>query len=127
MGSPADCRYTDSHEWHRSDDEIVTLGVTQFAVDELTDVTYVELKPVGTTIEAGGSVGEIESVKATSEVYSAVGGEIIEINERLDEDPSILNSDPYNEGWLVKVRVTDASPLDGLMDADTYDQKHAVG
>jgi len=122
--TPADRKYTESHEWHKLEGETVTLGVTQFAVDELTDITYVETKPVGEKIEPGGVVAEIESVKATADVYSAVGGEIVEVNDRLQEDPSILNSDPYEQGWLVKIKLADPSPLDSLMDAETYDQKH---
>jgi len=121
---PADRKYTESHEWHKADGDIVTLGVTQFAVDELTDITYIEMKPVGATIEAGDTVGEIESVKAPADVYSAVGGEIIEVNPKLDSDPSVLTSDPFGEGWLVRIRVPDTAPLDALMDAKTYAANH---
>jgi glycine cleavage system H protein len=124
MTPPDDRRYSDSHEWHKLDGDVLTLGVTQFAVDELTDITYVEMKPAGATIESGGSVGEIESVKATADVYSAVGGELIEVNPKLESDPSVLNSDPFGEGWLVKIRIADAGPLDSLMDAATYTSKH---
>lgn len=124
MTPPDDRRYSDSHEWHKLDGDVVTLGVTQFAIDELTDITYVEMKPAGSTIESGGSVGEIESVKATADVYSAVGGELIEVNPKLESDPSVLNSDPFGEGWLVKIRIPDAGPLDSLMDAATYTSKH---
>jgi len=127
MATPKDRKYSESHEWHKLDGDILTLGVTKFAVDELTDVTYVEMKPAGTTIDAGGEVGEIESVKATSEVYCAVPGEITEVNEKLASDPSILNRDPYEEGWLVRLRISDPSKMEELMDADTYDQKHPVG
>jgi len=124
MTPPDDRRYSESHEWHKLDGDTVTLGVTQFAVDELTDITYVEMKPVGTIIEPGGAVGEIESVKATADVYSAVGGEIVEINPRFDDDPAVLNSDPFGEGWLVKIRAADTAPLDALMDAKTYLANH---
>ena len=126
MASPADRKYSDSHEWHKQSGEMVTIGVTKFAVDELTDVTYVELKPVGTQVKAGGEIGEIESVKATSEVYSAVGGEIVEINQKVVDDPAILNKDSFEAGWLVKMKVKDASGLAKLMDGKTYDQKHAA-
>lgn len=124
MNPPSDRKYSDSHEWHKLEGDTLTLGVTKFAVDELTDITYVELKPSGSTIEPGGSVGEIESVKATADVYCAVGGEIIEVNPKLESDPSVLNSDPFGEGWLVKLRVSDAGPMDSLMDAATYSSKH---
>ncbi len=124
MPSPSDRRYTDSHEWHKLTGETLTLGLTKHAVEELTDITYVEMKPAGTEIEPGSEVGEVESVKATSEVYCAVGGEIIEINDKLMDDPSLLNNDPYEEGWLVRLRVTDASTLDELMSGEAYDERY---
>jgi len=124
MAAPADRKYSDSHEWHKLEGDVLTLGVSKFAVDELTDVTYVEMKPVGTKVKAGESVGEIESVKATSEVYCAAPGEIIEVNKAVADDPSVLNRDPYTAGWLVRVRVADRKPVDGLMDSATYDKKH---
>ncbi|MHC4976656.1 MAG: glycine cleavage system protein GcvH [Planctomycetota bacterium] len=125
MASPTDRRYSESHEWHKLDGDILTLGLSKFAIDELTDITYVELKPVGTSIDAGGEIGEVESVKATSDVYSSIAGEIIEVNESLDDDPSVLNSDPYEAGWLVRIKVSDTGGLDALMDSSTYDQKHS--
>ncbi len=124
MSSPNDCRYSESHEWFRHDGDTVTMGITAHAAAELTDVTYVELRPSGTTIAAGDAVGEVESVKTTSDIYSVVGGEITEVNEQAIEDPSLLNSDPQGGGWLVKVRADDVSPLDGLMDSATYDEKY---
>lgn len=124
MPSPANRRYSDSHEWHKLDGEVVTLGISKFAVDELTDVTYVEIKPAGTKIKPGDAVGEVESVKATSEIYSAVGGEIIEVNRALADDPAILNRDPYEAGWLCRIRVGDASALEALMGQGEYDEKH---
>ena len=102
------------------------IGITSFAANELTDITFVEMKPAGTTISAGDSVGEVESVKTTSDIYSAVGGEIIEVNEAVADDPSLVNSDAFGKGWLVKLRATDTSPLDGLMDQPTYDDKYPV-
>lgn len=125
MPSPVDRVYSDSHEWHRLDGDIVTLGVTQFAVNELTDITYVEMKPVGTTVQPKGAVGEIESVKATSDIYSAVGGTIVEINKALAEDPSLVNSDPYGRGWLVKIKVSDPSPLKNLLTQEAYDKQYS--
>lgn len=119
--TPSDRLYADSHEWHKSDGDIVTLGLSSFAVEQLTDVTYVQMKPVGAVLGAGEVVGEVESVKTTSDVYSAVGGEIIEVNAAAVEDPSLLNSDPYGKGWLVKIRATDTSGLAKCMDAAKYD------
>ena len=126
MPSPADRRYSDSHEWHKLDGEVLTLGLTKFAVDELTDVTYVEMKRVGETVGAGDSVGEVESVKATSDVYSGIPGEIVEVNAALESDPAALNSDPYDAGWLVKLKVSDPSAFDTLMSSDEYDKKHGA-
>lgn len=124
MSSPSDRRYAESHEWHKLDGDIVTLGISKFAVDELTDVTYVEVRPAGTTLKPGDTIGEVESVKATSEIYSAVGGEIVEINKALSDDPSILNRDPYEAGWLCRIKVTDKAPLDALMEQPIYDEKN---
>jgi len=127
MASPSDRRYSESHEWFRVDGDVVTIGITQYAADELTDITYVELKPPGTSLSAGETIGEVESVKTTSDVYSAVGGEIVEVNSAATEDPSLLNSDPFDKGWLVRIRTDDTSPLDDLMDQTTYDEKNPVG
>jgi len=126
MPSRSECRYTESHEWFAVDGDVVTVGITQYAANELTDITYVEMKPTGTAVNTGDSLGEVESVKTTSDVYSAVAGEIIEVNQTVSDDPSLVNSDPYDAGWLVKLRVADASPLDALMDRATYDQKYPV-
>lgn len=126
MASPNDRRYSESHEWFEVQGDMVTMGITKYAADELTDITYVELKPTGTTVKAGGPIGEVESVKTTSDVYSAVAGTIVEVNKAVTQDPSILNSDPFSKGWLVKIRTTDASALKNLMDQATYDRKHPV-
>jgi len=126
MATPTDRKYAESHEWHLVEGDVVTIGISQFAADELTDVTYVEMKSVGTTVEAGDSIGEVESVKATSEVYSAVGGEIVEVNEALSDDPSLVNSDPFKGGWLCKIRTADTGPLETLMSGEAYDQKYST-
>lgn len=122
--APADRVYSDSHEWHKLEGDVLTLGLTQFAVDQLTDVTYAELKPAGTKLAAGGAIGEVESVKTTSDVYSAAAGEIIEVNKAVIEDPSLLNSDPYGKGWLVKIRVSDKSGLAKCIDAAAYSKQY---
>jgi glycine cleavage system H protein len=122
MPSPSDRKYTDSHEWVKSEGATLTLGVTQHAVDQLTDITYVEMKPAGTKVQAGGVIGEIESVKATSDIYSPVAGEIVEVNKALSDDPSAVNADPYGTGWLVKIKAADAGPLAKLKDGAAYDK-----
>ncbi|MBC8523501.1 glycine cleavage system protein GcvH [PVC group bacterium] len=125
MSSPTDCQFSQSHEWYRTEGDIVTVGITQFAVNELTDITYVEMQEPGTTIEVGESLGEVESVKTTSDVNSLFAGEIIESNPAVVDDPSLLNSDPYGSGWLVKLRIED-SATEGLMNQSTYDSKYSV-
>lgn len=124
MPSPANCRLTDTHEWFRVEGKTVTLGITQFAVNELTDITYVEMKPAGTVLKAGDACGEVESVKATSDIYTAVGGKIIEVNKALSDDPSLVNTDPYGKGWLLKLEVSDPAPLNNLLDSASYDKKY---
>ncbi len=126
MPIPKGCRFTETHEWADLDGNVVTVGITQYAADELTDVTYVELKPVHTKLRAGESVGEVESVKTTSDVYAPVSGEIIAVNDAAASTPAILNSDPFGDGWLVKIRTSDPSPLKALMDRATYDQRFPV-
>ena len=106
MTSPNTCRFSDSHEWFLAKGQEVTMGITQFAANELTDVTYVQLKPVGTAVKAGDTIAAV--------------------NEDAVKDPSLLNSDPFGRGWLVKLNVSDTAPLSKLMDAATYDSKHAV-
>ena len=124
--SPSPSRFTDTHEWFRAEGDVVTMGITQYAANELTDITYVEMKPAGTEVRAGSPVGEVESVKTTSDVYSAVGGTIVEVNKAVQDDPALLNSDPHGKGWLVKIRTADPSPLGKLMDQASYDHKHPV-
>jgi glycine cleavage system H protein len=124
MPAPADRRYSESHEWHKLEDDTLTLGLTQFAVDALTDVTYVQMKPRGTKFKAGDIVGEVESVKTTSDIYCAVPGEVVEVNGKLADNPGLLNSDPYGQGWLVKVKVADSSAFQKLMDSKAYEAAH---
>ena len=127
MASPTNCKFTESHEWFRVEGETVVVGITQFAANELTDVTYVQMKPSGTAIESGASLGEVESVKTTSDIYSVLAGSIVEVNTEVVKDPSLVNSDPFGKGWLVKLRAADVGKLVSLMDASTYDAKHPVG
>ncbi len=122
MAVAKDCRYTQTHEWFRVSGKTVTIGITKFAADELTDITYVSLPAVGKKIEAGKSFGEVESVKATSDLYSAVAGTVIETNAKLADHPELVNTDAQGEGWMVKLEVADTSPLDKLMDAAAYEK-----
>jgi len=124
MAAPADRKYASTHEWHKTEGDVVVIGITQHAVDELTDITFVELPAAGKKISAGASFGEIESVKATSELYSGIAGEIVASNAALKDDPSLVNQDPYGKGWLVKVKPANPAELDALMSADQYNAKH---
>ena len=120
MSTPSDLKYTKSHEWIRIEGDAVTVGITWFAQDSMGDVVHVELPEVGDSVEAGASVVEIESVKAVSDVYSPVGGTIVEVNETLEDSPETVNSEPYGEGWLFKVRVGPTISLHELMGAGEY-------
>lgn len=117
---PEDLKYAESDEWIRMDGDTATIGISDYAQDALNDLVYVEFKSVGDSLELGDSFGEVESVKAASEMYVPVAGEIIEVNENLEGDPEIINSDPYGEGWMIKIKVTDDSNLANLMDAAAY-------
>ncbi len=120
MSYPADLKYTASHEWVRQDGEHVVVGVSWFAQDSMGDVVHVELPEVGDTLDAGESACEIESVKAVSDVYSPVSGEVVEVNEALEDAPETVNSEPYGGGWLFKVRVDGSGEATDLMDAEGY-------
>ncbi len=122
MSVPNDRKYSDSHEWYLVDGNIVTMGITQFAAEELTDITYVELPAVGSECSAGAAVGEIESVKATSDLICAISGKILAVNDELAEHPELVNDDAHNRGWMVKIEAADLSPLDELMDAGAYNE-----
>ena len=126
MSTPSDCCFSESHEWFKIEGDIVTIGITQFAANELTDITYVEMQPVGTSLAENESAGEVESVKTTSDIMTAFAGEITEINEAVAEDPSLLNSDPFGDGWLAKIKVASPATCDTLMDQATYDGKYPL-
>jgi glycine cleavage system H protein len=123
MSVPTDRTYLESHEWHKVEGNTVTLGITQHAADELTDVTYVALPKVGDTIDANGRFGEIESVKTTSELYSGVAGTVSAINEQLSTNPGLVNSDPFNAGWMIKLKATDLAQASKLLSAADYEKK----
>ena len=120
---PSDRKYSETHEWYLLEGDVVTMGITQYAADELTDITYVELAEVGTQVAAGESCGELESVKATSDLTCTVGGEVVERNDDLGDHPERINEDAFNAGWMLKIRVPDPSALERLMDAAAY-EKH---
>lgn len=120
MNIPADLKYAKTDEWIRVDGETATIGVTDFAQSELSDVVYVELPAVGDSFTAGQSFGSVESVKAASEIYLPVAGTITAVNTELTTRPELINQDPYGEGWIVKINITDASHLANLLDAAAY-------
>lgn len=122
MNIPSELKYSKEHEWVRVTDEVATIGITDFAQEELGDIVNVELPDEGDTFAKDEAFGAIESVKASSEVFCPVGGKVVEINEPLFDTPELLNEDPYDEGWMVKVQLGDPSDLDGLMDAAAYQQ-----
>jgi glycine cleavage system H protein len=120
---PADLLYTEDHEYVKGDGDVVTIGITEYAQGELGDVVYVELPKVGQKFGAHDVFGTIEAVKAVSELFAPVAGEVVEVNGRLDGEPALVNSDPYGEGWMIRVRLSDANARGSLMKADAY-KKH---
>src|SRR5207237_8129685 len=122
---PKTLRYAKSHEWAGTEGNLVVVGITKFAVDQLTDVVYVELPDPGDNVFAGESFGEIESVKAVSDLYSPVNGEIIAINEKLINDPTIISGDPYGKGWMIKIKIEPGQTIDGLMTLEQYEKQIA--
>ena len=119
---PTDRRYSKEHEWITNDGETVRLGITDFAQQELGDIVFVELPEVGRQVQAGDVIGTIESVKAVSEIFSPISGEIIAVNAVLSDGPEQVNSDPHGEGWYCSIKPADSSELDALMDAAAYDK-----
>jgi len=120
--TPEDSRYAKSHEYAHLEGEVVTIGITDYAQKELGDVVFVELPQVGSQLDQNEELGSIESVKAVSELFAPVTGEVTEVNERLRDNPELVNSDPYGDGWMIKVRISDVSELDELMTAEEYDE-----
>jgi glycine cleavage system H protein len=112
--------YTPEHEWIRMDGDTATVGITDFAQGQLGDIVFVELPDAGRQVSKGGEAAVVESVKAASDVYAPVTGEVTEANQALSDDPSLVNTDPEGEGWFFRLRLSDTSELDGLMDADAY-------
>src|SRR6516162_4180174 len=120
---PKNLRYAKTHEWASLEGDVCTVGITKYAVEQLTDVVYIELPDVQDNVFAGDSFGEIESVKAVSDLYSPVNGEVVSINEKLTNDPSPVAQDPYGKGWMLKVKVAPGTTLDHLMTLEQYEKQ----
>ncbi|HGY57005.1 MAG TPA: glycine cleavage system protein GcvH [Caldithrix abyssi] len=122
MNIPAELKYTKDHEWVKIDGDVATVGITDYAQGELGDVVFVELPAEGDTVEQGGTFGTIEAVKAVADLFSPVSGEVTEVNGALEDAPETVNKDPYGDGWMVKIKISDASQLDELLDAAAYQE-----
>lgn len=120
MKIDANARYMESHEWARKEDDVIVIGITDFAQDELGDIVYVELPDVGDDLDKGSFFGAIESVKAASDVYAPMSGEVIEVNEDLEDEPELINQDAFGAGWMIKIEPTAPEEWDELLDADAY-------
>jgi glycine cleavage system H protein len=127
VSAPTDLRYTRDHEWVRVDGDEATVGITQYAADQLGDIVFVELPDTGRELEGAKPFGVVESVKAVSDLFAPVSGEVVATNDALAGGPELVNSDPYGEGWMVRMRVADPTELDDLLDADAYDDLVAAG
>ena len=120
MNVPADLKYTKEHEWMRVEGEEAVVGITDYAQSQLGDIVFVECETVGDALEAGETFGTIEAVKTVSDLYLPVAGEVLEFNEELEGEPELVNKDPYGKGWIVKIKISDETELDGLLNADAY-------
>ena len=125
MNFPDDLKYTKDHEWIKTDGDVATVGITDFAQNELGDIVYIEVNTVGETLEQEETFGTIEAVKTVSDLFMPVSGEVIEFNEELEGSPDVVNQDPYGNGWIVKIKLSDPSELDALLDVEKY--KELVG
>ena len=124
---PGDLRYTKEHEWIRVEGDEAIVGITGYAADQLGDIVFVELPDVGRTLDQHGTFGVVESVKAVSDLYAPVGGEVVATNDALAGKPELVNDDPYGDGWMLRVKLADASQAEGLLDAAAYEQLIAEG
>ena len=120
MNVPAELKYTKEHEWIRVEGEEAVVGITDYAQSQLGDIVFVECETVGDALEAGETFGTIEAVKTDSDLYLPVAGEVLEFNEELEGEPELVNKDPYGKGWIVKIKISDETELDGLLNADAY-------
>ncbi len=124
---PGDLRYTKDHEWIRVEGDEALVGITEYAADQLGDIVFVELPDVGRALDAHATFGVVESVKAVSDLYAPIGGEVVATNDALSGRPELVNDDPYGEGWMLRVRLADAAQAEGLLDAAAYEQLIAEG
>ena len=120
MNVPAELKYTKEHEWIRVEGDEAVVGITDYAQSQLGDIVFVECETVGDALEAGETFGTIEAVKTVSDLYLPVAGEVLEFNEELEGEPELVNKDPYGKGWIVKIKISDETELDGLLNADAY-------
>ncbi len=120
MNVPSNLKYTKDHEWVLIEGDTATVGVTEFAQGELGDVVFIEIETEGESLSQGDTFGSIEAVKTVSDLFMPIGGEVIEVNENLEADPEVVNKDPYGEGWMIKIRIADASEAEGLLSAEDY-------
>ncbi len=125
MNVPSDLQYTADHEWVKIDGDIATVGITDFAQGELGDIVFVEVETEGEELEAEEVFGTIEAVKTVSDLFLPLAGKVIEFNEALNDDPALINSDPFGDGWVIKLKMSNVSDLESLMDAEAY--KNAIG
>lgn len=122
MNVPADLRYSKEHEWVRVEDGVGVVGITDYAQDQLGDIVYLDLPEAGATVAQYAKMGEIESVKAVSDLFSPVSGEVVEVNAEATDSPELVNSEPYGRGWLIKVRLSDPNEVDALLTAEAYQE-----
>jgi len=127
MESPKDLKYSKEHEWIKVEGDVGTVGITDFAQKQLTDIVFVELPEKGKQVEKDKQMAVVESVKSVSDVFAPVSGEVVEVNSKLPDSPEIINKDPYNEGWFVKIKIADKAQLDNLMTAEQYDEMTKEG
>ena len=120
MNVPAELKYTKEHAWIRVEGEEAVVGITDYAQSQLGDIVFVECETVGDALEAGETFGTVEAVKTVSDLYLPVAGEVLEFNEELEGEPELVNKDPYGKGWIVKIKISDETELDGLLNADAY-------
>lgn len=120
MNVPAELKYTKEHDWIRVEGEEAVVGITDYAQSQLGDIVFVECETVGDALEAGETFGTVEAVKTVSDLYLPVAGEVLEFNEELEGEPELVNKDPYGKGWIVKIKISDETELDGLLNADAY-------
>ena len=120
MSIPAELHYTEEHEWIKIDGDIATVGITHFAQGELGDIVYVDVDTLDEEVEEGEVFGTVEAVKTVSDLFMPLSGEVVEFNEKLEDEPELVNTDPYGDGWMIKIKISDSSQIDSLLDADAY-------